>query len=285
MKRCLPLLAAFLALSLPSRAEEYRGHVKNLVIGPGQTFDEVHCFACSIRVAGTVKGELISICGGADIQGEVGGDVIIVGGGLRLGPTAIARDDVIVIGGPVERDPSAQVAGNVVNQWWLYLPGQRQVFLRGAAVFLALTLALALLGYAVFRPSRMERIAAAARSHPFSAVLLGLALSAGGIYCLDSLESLGEYEDVATYLILMLGFLLAWPGFAALSLWLGTFVRRGGLPAVVLGSALWTLLMIVPVFGLLAACLLYAASVGTATLGRFGFGRRQDVLPTASSSL
>jgi hypothetical protein len=272
VKRALfPLALACILSPAPSQAEEYRGHVRNLVVAPGQVFEEVHCLACSIRIEGKVESDLISILGGAEIQGEVHGDVIVLGGGLRIGPNAILKANVIVIGGPVERDPSAQVAGEVTSRWWVYLPGQRQVFLRGAAVFLGLAVGLALFGYALFRAQRTHAMLAAFRARPFATLLLGLILAILGFYGMDASEILGEFEDVADYLILMLGFLLALPGFAALSLWLGHWGGRTGAAAVMIGGALWALLMIVPLLGLLVFFLLFATCVGTAALARFGF--------------
>lgn len=274
MKRVLfPLALACFLSPAPSQAEVYRGHVENLVVAPGQVFEEVHCLACSIRIEGKVESDLISILGGAEIQGEVHGDVIVLGGGLRIGPNAILKADAIVIGGPVERDPSAQVAGEVIPRWWVYLPGQRQVFLRGASVFLALTVGLALFGYALFRAQRAQAMLTAFRARPFAALLLGLILAALGFYGLDAAEILGDFENAAVYFILMLGFLLALPGFAAISLWLGHWGGRGGAAAVTIGGALWALLMIVPLFGLLVFFLLFAMCVGTSALARFGFSR------------
>lgn len=276
-----PLLAALALLLLPagSPAEEYRAHFKNLVIPSGQTIGEVHCFGCFTRVEGKIEGELISLFGGAEILGEVHGDVIVVGGGLKLGPQAIVSGDLIVIGGPIERDPASEVGDDVVNQWWLYLPGQRQIFLGGASVFVGLTLGLALFAYAVFGLRRTQEMTAAFRRRPFVTLLLGLILTVLGIYGLDLAENLGHYEDPAVYAILVVGFLLAWPGFAAQSLWLGGLVGRSSVVAVIAGSLLWTLGMILPVLGIVVCCLLFALCVGTSAVGRFGFRRQSALQP------
>jgi hypothetical protein len=276
MKRFLFLFTLWSLLSPASAsAEVYRGHIRNLVVAPGQAFTEVHCFGCSIRIEGKVESELISILGGAEIQGEVHGDVIIVGGGLRIGPKAVLGADVIVIGGPVELDPSAQVTGEIINKWWLYLPGQRQVFLSGASVFLTMTLGLALFGYALFGWQRADRMTEAFRRQPFLALLLGLILAALGVYGLDATEFLGDFEDTAVYFILMLGFLLALPGFAALSLWFGRILKQARVVAVAAGAVLWAFFMIVPVVGVFVFCLLFASCVGTSAISRFGFARQQ----------
>lgn len=281
MKRPLLHLAlAFLLLPVATSAEEYRGHVQNLVIGPGQVYEEVHCFACSILIEGRVSGDLISLWGGAEIRGEVDGDVIIVGGGLRLGPGAIVKADAIVIGGPIERDPSAQVAGEASSRWWLYLPGQRQVFLQGASVLVGLGLLLALFGYGLFTPRRIARMVDALRQHSVRAFALGLIFAIALIFAISSAELLGDYEDQGLYLLFMLGFLAALPGFAAISLWLGSRLGRvTGAIAVAIGSIGWALLTVVPVVGLLAWCVLYALSAGTALLARLGFARQPSATP------
>jgi hypothetical protein len=60
-----------------------------------------------------VQGDVVSIVGPVNIDGEVTGDVVAVVGGLTLGPHAVIRGDVTAVGGPFKRDPQAQVFGKI----------------------------------------------------------------------------------------------------------------------------------------------------------------------------
>ena len=60
-----------------------------------------------------VEGDVVTIGGSADIDGEVTRDVTVIGGSLNLGPEAIVRRDVAVIGGSVNRSPGARIDGKV----------------------------------------------------------------------------------------------------------------------------------------------------------------------------
>jgi len=60
-----------------------------------------------------VRGDVVSLGGPIDIDGEVTGDVVGLVGPVKLGPNAIVRGDVTAVGGQLERDPKAQVYGKV----------------------------------------------------------------------------------------------------------------------------------------------------------------------------
>jgi hypothetical protein len=47
------------------------------------------------------------------VDGEVEGDVVVVGGSATFGPTADVRGDVTVVGGGYYRDPKAILRGEV----------------------------------------------------------------------------------------------------------------------------------------------------------------------------
>jgi hypothetical protein len=61
----------------------------------------------------TVTDDVVVIGGSADIDGQVEGEVVVVGGTARLGPHADIRRDVTVVGGTLQREPGAVVAGRV----------------------------------------------------------------------------------------------------------------------------------------------------------------------------
>jgi len=274
MKRAVAFLLLLLAFPIAASAEDFTGLLRNLVIGPGQSLEDVVCVACSTRVEGTVTEDLVLAWGSAEVSGSINGDVVIVGGGIHLLPGAKVTGDVVVVGGEVSKDPSATISGSVTEQWWLYFPGQRQVYLRSAAVFTAMTLGLALFGYALFRARRTQRMISALTHRPFITLLVGVAFCALAFYGLEFSERFDDYEELLVYFVLLVAFLVALPGFAAMSLWLGSRLKvQSGLAGVALGGVLWSLLMVIPLAGLLVACFLYAYCAGTALVGRFGFGK------------
>jgi hypothetical protein len=57
--------------------------------------------------------DVVVIGGSAHIQGEVTGDIVVVGGMVELGPNAEVAKDVTVVGGTLRRNPTARVAGRV----------------------------------------------------------------------------------------------------------------------------------------------------------------------------
>ncbi|CAA9331156.1 MAG: hypothetical protein AVDCRST_MAG89-2132, partial [uncultured Gemmatimonadetes bacterium] len=62
----------------------------------------------------SVAGSLAVVDGDLALAGRVAGDVVVVNGGLELGPGARVGGQVIVVGGRVRVDAAAQVAGRVV---------------------------------------------------------------------------------------------------------------------------------------------------------------------------
>jgi len=53
------------------------------------------------------------IGGSANINGEVDGEVVVVGGSARFGPQADVRGDITVIGGGLSRDPASVIRGAI----------------------------------------------------------------------------------------------------------------------------------------------------------------------------
>lgn len=62
-----------------------------------------------------VAGDVAVIGGSATVDGEVTGDVAVVMGSLTLGPHANVHGDVSIVGGALNRDPNARVGGQVTN--------------------------------------------------------------------------------------------------------------------------------------------------------------------------
>jgi hypothetical protein len=74
-----------------------------------------------VRVGGSVSvaqdehvtDDVVVVGGSGDIDGQVDGEVTVIGGSLTLGPHANIRRDVNVVGGTLSRDPNAIVTGKV----------------------------------------------------------------------------------------------------------------------------------------------------------------------------
>lgn len=62
-----------------------------------------------------VQGDVVSIGGNVDVQGQVMGDAVAIGGMLHLAPTARVNGDAVSVGGSVEKDAGAEVNGETVS--------------------------------------------------------------------------------------------------------------------------------------------------------------------------
>ena len=74
----------------------------------------------AVRVAADerVRGDVVVIGGALNLDGEVTGDVVVIGGRARFGPDAEVDGEVTVLGGPIDRAPTARLRRGL-NQVWL----------------------------------------------------------------------------------------------------------------------------------------------------------------------
>ncbi len=109
-----PLLAwAFVAL-LPAAPPAVRGDA--LVIAAGSVArQQVVAVGRDVVVAGEALADVAAVNGSAEIEGVVGGDVIVMGGSARLLPTARVSGDVFVLGGELRAEPGARIGGRAVS--------------------------------------------------------------------------------------------------------------------------------------------------------------------------
>lgn len=75
----------------------------------------VVCLFCSIHMAGT-SDDVVAVFGSIIVDGTVNGDVVTVGGGMKLGQDASVGGDAVAIGEGVYRHPNAVVKGELVSQ-------------------------------------------------------------------------------------------------------------------------------------------------------------------------
>ena len=153
--------------------------------------DEIVRFGANVTVdRDEIVEEVVVIAGNAEINGEVDGELTVVGGNATLGPEAIVRDDVTVVGGTLNRAPGSVIEGRVQNvavgegDWrGAGFPGMiRDAVVRNtvgrvatfAATLLRIGL-LALLAVAIvaFGRTSIERIAERASADPLRSGLTG----------------------------------------------------------------------------------------------------------------
>ncbi len=156
----------------------------SVVVGPGESPEEVTAIAGSITVDGEVGGDVTAVGGSCTINGKVSGSVTAVGGSVRLGPHAEVGGDVTSVGGAVRRESGAQIHGSVSEVSTLSGRGRtltpivlspfagvgRLIETTTKIVILALLVCLALL---VARPT-VERIALRVGAEPWQSGLTGL---------------------------------------------------------------------------------------------------------------
>lgn len=88
---------------------------QSINIGPDDHVGQVVCMFCSVHMAGTAD-EVVSILGNVIIDGTVNGDVVTVGGGLKLGEDANIGGDAVAVGRGLYRHPNAVIKGEAVSQ-------------------------------------------------------------------------------------------------------------------------------------------------------------------------
>jgi hypothetical protein len=111
----LLILAAVAPTQVFARNGDRVQFFQNITIGQDEQVDSVVCMFCSIHVAGN-SGDTVAILGDIFIDGSVTGDVVAVGGGIKLGEDASVAGDAVALGRGLYRDPSAVVKGDQVSQ-------------------------------------------------------------------------------------------------------------------------------------------------------------------------
>jgi cytoskeletal protein CcmA (bactofilin family) len=113
---------------------------------------------------GETSNEPIVVIGGsAQIDGRVDDDVVVIGGGLHLGPKAVVEGNAVSVAGGVTLDPGASVHGSIdeavvpwpgitfdpgwTNGWWTGLAFWGSVFRLSLTMAVALFLTLAAPGW------------------------------------------------------------------------------------------------------------------------------------------
>ena len=190
--------------------------------------------------AGDMSPEPIVVIGGtATIDGRTGDEVIVIGGALRVGPSAVIGGDVVSIGGTTTIDPKAQVQGGVNEtviawptfdaRWWAAAAMAANVLRLGFALLMALVVA-------ILVPYRVRDIAFQGPSAP-AAAAVGLGTQIFFIPALVALSTALVISVIGVPLLLLLPFLVfgagvVWvAGFTAIAARAGAALRGSRMPA------------------------------------------------------
>lgn len=88
---------------------------QSITVGADDHVGDVVCMFCSIHMAGSC-GDAVAIFGNIVMDGTASGDVVSVGGGIKLGEDANISGDAVAIGQGLYRHPNAVVKGQTVSQ-------------------------------------------------------------------------------------------------------------------------------------------------------------------------
>ena len=191
--RPLPTLLVLLPglLATPAQAQEAGapapGDEAALVIREGSVArSQVVALGRDVVVAGEAHSDVAAFDGSVEVTGRVAGDVIVLGGDVRLSPRGSVGGDVFVLGGTIESAPGAAIEGRAVAHptasaaWLTLLEGPSfglsatsPLVLGTKLALMAAWMALALL---LFAAAGREVLATSAtvREEPFRSFFTGL---------------------------------------------------------------------------------------------------------------
>jgi hypothetical protein len=246
-----------------------------------------------IKNRGAIRGDLVAVMGGGESSGEVGGDAVAVMGGFKVsGP--IGGDAVAVMGG-IQIDPGGQVGGDTVavlggveggpgrSVGGEFNPGiglrsiAVSAFVVALLVFLFFALALwpfvSFVTASILGAERVETIAATLNQRAGMCFLIGVGVFAGSFVASIVISVALFWLPSAGLLVGLAFFVTAAVGYAGIGLWVGRGLVRTATPmgATVLGSALITVIQLMPLIGWFLAWPIFGLlALGAATVSGFG---------------
>jgi len=279
MKKAVVLVLALAgAFLLPAAAKD-----RSIVVPAGATRTaNINAFNSQLNIAGKVDAAVFLVGGSLRLSGEVSGDVICVGSTVDILAGATIGRDLIVIGGTATKDPGCRIGGDfyfvrsredlkkITRTLLPFLPESGGLnFIRISKIFLWFILALLTLS---LLPVPVSRAVASLHKSPWRHGATGLlALVAFFlaliIFILLSLVLIGIPLLVALlasyFLILIFGRTVVF-SFIGAAIVAKLKVRENAILAVVLGTAFYALLKILPWFGapLLIALDIFALGIG-----------------------
>lgn len=228
------------------------------------------------------------------IEGNVSGDVGVIGGTITQKEGAFIGGDVFVFGGaykpegnhPLRTDGKQTIVFGILedelrnlgqNPSSIFAPSFTPAFL-ATRVLSALFWFIVTLGIATIAPGAVSRAIARTKLSPTKVAGLGLAGIIGSLILVtSSLSFLPEYLSVIVWMmtagLLMLAYLF---GRVTLQLSVGKYLQKHFLPnfkqnetiAILIGVVVWTILLSLPYIWTLAVLALFAAGVGLVITAR-----------------
>jgi len=231
-----------------------------------------------------ISAEEMAVASDLSIDSRVEGDVLVVGGVLRLGPHAYITGDAITIFGSIEKQDGAHVEGRILHLEQLAsldpqiesrVHGRLAIFLLSSGIWLFLT---TLIG--TFFRVPLARSLLQLRALRWRLIILSILTQATLIGAMIAALGLGSVVAVPlTALILSFALTIKAMGMAVLGWLVGTWVLpvklSGILPPtakIFIGVLLFNLLRLLPGIGgiLWMAASLLALGSGIFVLGAFG---------------
>lgn len=270
----------------------------------GRVRDAAVAILGNASVSGAVGDAVVAVLGNVRVSGQAG-DVVAVLGNVDLEDGAVIKGDVVSVGGKINRSPNAQVEGDVVNPidlgfglpqiewlkaWFLHCvlklrPLALQVgwvwFVAGAFLIFYVLIAVAL-------PKPVQSCVGELTRRPVTSCFLGiLTLPLALIVCLIlAITGIGLIVVVFLLPALLFAGLI---GKVALLEYLGDSIRRAigaanpfsPLVGLLVGTALITVLYLIPVLGLITFAVTGLWGLGAAVSATFGGMKRE--LPEKSA--
>jgi hypothetical protein len=228
------------------------------------------------------------------IEGQVSGDVAVIGGTITQKEGAFIGGDVIVIGGaykpesqqPLRTDGKETIVFGILedelrelgrNPGSIFSPAITPAFF-AQRILSALFWFVVTLGFATIAPGAVSRAIARTKLSPAKVVGLGLAGIIVAVIVVSGASGyLPEYLGVVVWLMTVGLLLLAYLfGRVTLQLSIGKYLQKRVLPnfkqnepvAILIGVVVWTVLLSLPYFWMLAVLALFAAGVGLVLTAR-----------------
>ena len=260
----------------PDGPEDRFQYFQNLVIAPGERINYVTCVLCSITVQGIVYRQATALWGDVTVEdgGSVGQGIEVTGGRITLlRGSAVSPPPLSAIGGAVLIEPNVKTyPAFVLSHPRLFYPGQRSWPASGVPLFVLFVFLASACGGWLLLGSFRERVENATR-RPVRSALIGILLFA-------LLSPLLYLAVLSLYIFPPLAFVLYvsipivyWltlaMGLPAVAEWFGSLSGSvNSVGARLIGAALLSALMLIPVLGLfvLLATMVIALGVGTGVL-------------------
>jgi len=238
---------------------------------------DVFVFGGDVVIEGNVSGD-VGVIGGKITQKEgafIGGDVIVIGGAYKpdgAQPLRTAGKETIVFG--ILEDELRDLGRNPES---ILSPSLTPAFF-AQRILSALFWFVVTFGFATIAPGAVSRAIARTKLSPTKVAGFGLAGLIGSLLLVSTASTaLPEYLSVIVWLmvvgLLMLAYLF---GRVTLQLSIGKYLQKQLLPryksnetiAILLGVLVWTVLLSLPYVWILAVLAVFAAGVGLVITAR-----------------